>query len=378
MPWNEVTTLTLRHEFVMLAQLGGCNFSSLCERFDISRKTGYKWLKRYKQSGDAGLTDLSRRPHSSPLATDAAIADAVVKAREEFPVWGGRKLHTVLLDRGIEGVPAPSTITDILRRNGRLDPAESVKHTPFKRFEHPLPNDLWQMDFKGHFPMRQGRCHPLTVLDDHSRYNVLLKACSDEKTETVQQALIDTFRRYGLPYGINVDNGSPWGNQGFSDLTVLTVWLMQLGIAVSHSRPYHPQTNGKDERFHRTLNLEAIHGRHFYDLLDCQGAFEEFRHRYNFVRPHESLQMKTPATRYKQSPRPYCESLPPIEYPPGDEVRKVQAKGEFFFKGKVFTVPKALRGYPIGIRPTSEDGVYSLHFCHQKLKTISLHEKEKH
>lgn len=374
MPWHEVTTLTLRHEFVVLAQREGCNFSSLCQRFDISRKTGYKWLKRYKQAGDSGLTDLSRRPHSSPLLTGPTMEDAVIKARETFPVWGGRKLHTLLIDQGHEGVPAPSTITEILRRNGYIDPAESAKHAPFTSFEHPRPNDLWQMDFKGHFPMRQGRCHPLTVLDDHSRYNVLLKACANENTETVQQALIDAFRRYGLPYRMNMDNGSPWGNQGFKDLTVLTVWLMRLGVAVSHSRPYHPQTNGKDERFHRTLNLEAIQGRHFDDLTACQEAFEKFRRCYNFVRPHDSLGMKAPGTRYQPSPRPYPECLPPIEYPPGDEVRKVQAKGELFFKGRVFRVPKALRGYPIALRPTAEDGLYSLHFCHQKLTVISLRE----
>lgn len=376
MPWHEVTTLTLRYEFVMLAQSESCNFSSLCDRFSISRKTGYKWLKRYKQSGGAGLTDLSRRPHFSPLSTDAAIEDAVIDAREKFPAWGGRKLHTILVNQGCEGVPAPSTITAILRRNGKLDPAEAAKHTAFERFEHPHPNDLWQMDFKGHFPMRQGRCHPLTVLDDHSRYSVLLKACAHENTESVQQALTDAFRRYGLPYRMNMDNGSPWGNHGSKDLTVLTVWLMRLGIAVSHSRPYHPQTNGKDERFHRTLNLEAIKGRNFHDLADCQQAFEQFRHCYNFVRPHESLQMKTPGTRYQSSARSYPESLPPIEYPPGDEVRKVQGKGEFFFKGRVFRAPKALSGYPIALRPTGEDGVYSVHFCHQKLKLVSLRQDE--
>lgn len=373
MSWREVSTVCLRFEFVMLAQREGCNVSSLCERFNISRKTGYKWLNRYKASGDAGLVDLSRRPRTSPLCTDKSVEDAVVELREKHP-WGGRKIHTVLKNQGYGGVPAPSTITAILRRRNKIDPAESTKHTAFTNFEHPYPNDLWQMDFKGHFPMRQGRCHPLTVLDDHSRYNVLLQACANERTETVQQELINAFRRYGLPYRMNVDNGSPWGDPHSKDLTMLTVWLIRVGVAVSHSRPYHPQTNGKDERFHRTLKLEAITGRDLYDLECCQKAFDEFREIYNFVRPHESLEMKTPATRYQPSQRSYPESLPPIEYSPGDEVRRVQAGGEFFFKGKVFRVSKALHGNPIALRPTNNDGNYSVHFCHHKLKEISLHE----
>lgn len=375
MPWNEVTTLTLRFEFVKLAQHKGCNISDLCRHFNISRKTGYKWLKRYLESGIAGLEDQSRRPHNSPLITDKSIEDAVLKLREKHPVWGAKKLHVLLLREGLKA-PAPSTITGILRRAGKIDPAESAKHKAFTRFEHQHPNDLWQMDFKGHFPIRQGRCHPLTILDDHSRYNVLLQACHDEKTETVQQALIKTFRRYGLPYRINVDNGSPWGDKSFDDLTVLTVWLLTLGICVSHSRPYHPQTNGKDERFHLTLDREAIQGYDFHDLASCQRVFDDFRDCYNFVRPHESLDMKTPGTRYQPSQRPYRESVPAIEYPPGDEIRKVQAKGEFFFKGRVFRVSKALRGNQIALRPTAKDGVYSVHFCHQRLKEISLRETE--
>lgn len=376
MPWLEVTTLSLRLEFVMLALLDGANLSLLCKRFNISRKTGYKWIDRYLESGEKGLYDQSRRPHHSPLSTSRCMEDAVLELREQHPAWGGRKLHTVLENKGYSGVPAPSTITAILHRNAKIDPAESVKHMGFTRFEHLQPNDLWQMDFKGHFPMRHGRCHPLTVLDDHSRYNVVLKACNNETTETVQQALITAFRQYGLPYRMNMDNGSPWGNQTSKDLTPLTVWLIRLDIGVSHSRPYHPQTNGKDERFHRTLNLEAIKGRDFDGLESCQQAFDDFRECYNLVRPHESLEMKTPGTRYQPSLRSYPESPPLIEYPPGDEIRKVQAKGEFFFKGKVFKVPSALQGYPVALRPTSENGRYSVHFCHHKLTEVTLCDDE--
>ena len=376
MPWQEVTTLTLRYEFVLLAQQEDCNFSKLCEAFDISRKTGYKLLNRFNGSGLDGLVESSRRPHTSPLRSAEAIETAVVTLRKQHPAWGGRKLKSRLEALGYQGIPAPSTITAILRRNEMLDPAESAKHTAFISFEHPAPNDLWQMDFKGHIPMRQGRCHPLTVLDDHSRFNIVLKACADEKTDTVQRALIDSFRRYGLPNRMTMDNGSPWGNDQFNDLTPLTVWLIRLGIKVSHSRPYHPQTQGKDERFHRTLNVEAIVGQYFDDLANCQRKFDQFRETYNLERPHESLDMKTPVTRYRPSARPYPESLPAIEYGPGDQVRKVQSKGEIFFKGKVFRVPKALQGYTVALRPTKVDGSYSVHYCQQTLKEISFLDPE--
>lgn len=372
MPWREVTIVSQRFEFVMLAQAEGCNVSTLCKRFSISRKTGYKWLSRFKEAGMDGLADLSRRPHQSPSITKKQIEDVVIELREAHPAWGSRKLQTVLKNRGHEGVPAASTITTILRRRNKIDPEESVKHTAFTRFEHENPNDLWQIDFKGHFAMRNGRCHPLTALDDNSRYNILLCACSNETMETAKHALIGAFRQYGLPLRINMDNGAPWGNRVYKELTAFTVWLLQLGVNVSHSRPRHPQTNGKDERFHRTLKLEVVRDRIFDGLGCCQQAFDEFKDLYNFVRPHEALDMMTPGTRYQPSSRQYPEHLPAIEYPLGDEVRKVQDKGEFSFKGKTFKVSKALRGYPIAVRCTQVDGHYSVHFCGQKLMEISL------
>jgi transposase InsO family protein len=372
MPWQEVSTLALKYEFALLAQQEGCNISLLCKSFEISRKTGYKILSRFSELGAEGLLELSRRPHNSPLKSADAIETAIVALREEHPAWGGRKLKARLEALGHQDVPAASTITAVLRRNDLLDPAESVKHSAFCSFEHPYPNDLWQMDFKGHFPMRQGRCHPLTVLDDHSRFNIILKACANEKTGTVQNALIDGFRRYGLPRRMTMDNGSPWGNDQFNDLTPLTAWLIRLGIRVSHSRPYHPQTQGKDERFHRTLKLEAIAGQQFDDLVHSQRKLDQFRDIYNLERPHEALGMKVPVSRYQPSERPYPEIIPAIEYGPNDQVRKVQAEGNFSFKGKIFRVSKALRGYPIALRPTKIDGTYSVVFCNQIVKEISL------
>ncbi|UFS71478.1 IS481 family transposase [Geomonas sp. RF6] len=374
MSWQEVSILALKSEFVLFAQQESCNFSELCARFNISRKTGYKWLDRFKESGAAGLVDQSRRPHNSPSKTEASVEDAVVALRGQHETWGGRKLRRRMTDLGHEEVPAASTITDILRRRGLIDPLESLKHQPLGSFEHPHPNDLWQMDFKGHFMTRRRRCHPLTILDDHSRFDVLLKACADETTATVQQALIETFRRYGLPNRITMDNGSPWGNDAFTGLTQLTVWIVRVGVAVSHSRPYHPQTQGKDERFHRTLGEDCISKAVFADLDECQRAFDRFRDIYNLERPHEALGLDTPITRYEPSQRPYPEVLPQIEYWPGDAVRKVQENGDVHFKGRIFRLSKALRGQPVAFRETAQDGKFSIHFCNQKLREVHMSE----
>lgn len=373
MPWQEVSTMTLRKEFVLLATQDGSNISQLCKSFGISRTKGYKWLHRFAAEGEDGLHDRPRKPKRSPSKTDLSVEGAILDLRNEHPAWGGRKIKIRLEELGYNGVPSSSTITDILRRNDLISPLESLKHKAFCRFEHPYPNALWQMDFKGHFATRYGRCHPLTVLDDHSRYNVVLHACDDETAVTVKNALINAFRLYGLPERITMDNGSPWGCDERGSLSIITAWLVRLGIVVSHSRPYHPQTQGKDERFHRTLQAEAIAGNFFDDSTQCQGHFDRFRMMYNTERPHEAIGMKPPITRYQPSPRTYPEVLVPIEYGPNDLVRKVQDKGLVTLKGRVFRTSRALRGQPVAFRPsTSEDGTYALFYCHHKLGDVRL------
>ena len=201
--------------------------------------------------------------------------------------------------------------------------AQSVKHTPYVRFERPSPNELWQMDFKGHFVMHHDRCHPFTLLDDHSRFNLALRACANEQGNTVQDRLTHVFRRYGLPQAMLMDNGSPWGSDSAHPFTPLTVWLMQLGISVHHSRPYHPQTLGKLERFHRSLKSELLTGRTFTDLPHCQRAFDTWRDFYNLERPHYALDLDTPVSRYTPSGKTFPETLPAIDYAPDDHVRSV-------------------------------------------------------
>jgi transposase InsO family protein len=261
MPFLEVSAMDERLEFVRLASAAGANVRQLCRRFGISPTTGYKWLARAAGGGE--LRQLSRRPRGSPRQVSAAVEAAVIAVRQAHPAWGGRKIRARLERQGIPSepmaaVPAASTVTAILRRNGEAV-GELIGREPLRRFEHAAPNDLWQMDFKGHVGLGDGRrLHPLTVLDDHSRYAIVLRACADQTTATVRAALVDAFRHHGLPTAIITDNGSPWGDGPGHPWTPLGVFLIEQGIRIGHSRPYHPQTMGKDERFHRSLKAEVL------------------------------------------------------------------------------------------------------------------------
>ena len=281
----------------------------------------------------------------------------------------------MLEDRGYDRVPSKSTITAILRRHGLIEAAESAKHKPYRRFEHDEPNDLWQMDFKGHFPMsRGGRCHPLTVLDDHSRFSLGVRACRNEKGQTVHEHLSSIFDHYGMPHAILVDNGPPWGSDLAHPFTPLTVWMIQLGIRVVHSSPYHPQTLGKLERFHRSLKAELLQGNIYTDIAQCQSRFDPWRDFYNLERPHHALGLDTPASRYTISPRSFPQVLPIIEYDSDDQVRTVDVNGRISFMGGAFRVGKAFRGKQVALRPTSTDGVWTVFFSIQPIATIDMNQ----
>jgi len=374
MPWKEVDTMSLRLEFVRLAQQEDTNISQLCQRYGISRKTGYKWLKRYQQKRQEGLEDQSRKPHVSPRRTPLEIEKHILGVRDKHPSWGGRKINSLLLREGHANVPCPSTITAILHRNGRMESEESVKHKAFQRFEKEHPNELWQMDFKGHFLMTEGgRCHPLTVLDDCSRFLLGLRACDGENRKNVVEHLTYIFRRYGMPERMLMDNGPPWGDDGDNPYTRLTVWLLRLGIDVSHGRPHHPQTQGKDERLHRTLKAELISRKDFANLSDCQVAFDDWRDTYNQVRPHEALDMCVPGERYKTSSRAFPEVLPPVLYDSDEYVRKVDICGRIHFRNRRFRVGKAFYQQYVALRPSNTDGIFEVFFCHKKISQITFH-----
>ena len=374
MVWMETSTVSLRQEFARLAAQEGANKRELCRRFGISPKTGYKWLARARKDAQEDFTDRSRRPRTSPARSPTAIEEAVLELRREHPAWGGRKIVRRMLDLGQAHI-APSTVTSILHRHGLITPEASSAAKPWRRFEHDTPNSLWQIDFKGHFATLSGRCHGLTLLDDHSRYNLLLGALSRTDTPNVQARLTDTFRRYGLPVRINADNGAPWGSPTSpGHLSELAIWLIRLGVRVSFSAPYHPQTNGKIERFHRSLNAEVIAGRSFENLVYVQRAFDTWRNTYNCERPHEALAMGTPAQHYRVSATQYPEQMGAIEYPDSDAVIKVGWNGFIHFQGHKIRTSTALHRLPIGIRPHPlRDGVHDVFFCHQQFMQIDLH-----
>lgn len=372
MPWREVSVMDERSAFVRLAMLEGANRRELCRRFGISADVGYKWLARFK-AGDETLADRSRRPHASPGRSSPRLEAAVLAVREAHPAWGARKIAACLRRDGL-APPAISTLHEILRRHGKIAPFPAAPGKAWTRFEKAEPNQLWQMDFKGWVKMTTGvRCHPLTIVDDHSRFCPCLKACADQQGVTVKAHLEETFRHHGLPRAFFVDNGPPWGEPGGEGWTKLCVWLLKLGVEVLHSRPYHPQSRGKIERFHRTLAAEVFDLHRFDDLARVQRAFDRWRDLYNFERPHEALDQQSPASRYRPSPRPMPDHLPAPQYGSGEIIRSVSTtKAYVSFKGRLWRVPKAFCGERLAIRPTNQDGIYGVFFASQQIASIDL------
>lgn len=375
MPWKARTTMSQRSEFVEQAEQEGANISRLCAEYGISRKTGYKWLKRYRAAGESGLQDGSRRPHQSPNRTPIEQEELILRAREQHPAWGGRKLYHFLRQQGQAAVPAPSTIQAILQRHGCIEEQEGVKHRRYCRFERAAANDLWQMDYKGDIHLDDGTtCYPLTILDDHSRYVVDVQVCLDHAGTSLQPLLTACFQAYGLPTAMLMDNGAPWGHTQQRPFTVLATWLMRLGIQVLHGRPAHPQTQGKVERVHRTQVAELFAQHSLPCLAACQAALQHWRHEYNTLRPHEALQHQPPARHYTPSSRPFPDPLPPLVYPANDCVRKVDKNGRISFHGRSCPVSAALRGYPVAVRPDPLCAdVFEVFFVNTRVQVLDFH-----
>jgi transposase InsO family protein len=385
MPFTIKSIMDQRLEFSILAMKPGSNLSNLCKRYNISRRTGYKWLNRYIDQGLAGLENQNRRPRNFPNQTDQEIEQYVISLRKQDPEWGSKKLYKIMWNHKEQGIypnltiPCKTTITKILKRNGLIDPNRSKQSEGFERFEYDYPNELWQMDYKGYFSLlNRAICHPLTITDDHSRYNISLVACENQKEDTVKQVLIKAFRKYGLPYKILTDNAPPWGSagsepvDGIRSYTRLEKWLIQLNVKLIHGRPYHPQTQGKEERFHRTLKQELISYKQFRDHIHCQKGFDLWREKYNCLRPHEAINFKMPVELYTQSNREYSEQIKSYEYDQSDIIRKVQDKGFISFKNKEYRVGKAFIGEYVAIRESQNENIYEVYYCNEKLRTITL------
>jgi transposase InsO family protein len=364
MPWKTMDVREQRVRFVVAAFCREESLLSLCQEFGISRTTGYVWLRRYREQGVSGVAERSRRPLHTPTRTATDVEQQVVEARRRNPDWGARKLQIVLLRSGVELTHA--TIHRILLRHDLV--REQDRHTPAtQRFQRSAPNELWQMDFKG--PKRWWQTGPLSVLDDHSRYLIALEALGSMRTEAVRERLETAFVSCGVPEAMLMDHGTPWWSmQSPGGMTALSLWLMKQGVRLHWSGIGHPQTQGKVERFHGELQ-RALELRPKPEGVP-QAWLDAFRWEHNHVRPHEALDMRTPATLWHSSARRYDPRPVPWEYPAGSKVLKVDCQGKIDAWGCRWRIAVGLRGERVQlVRLGSRCQVY---YCSTMIRELDL------
>ena len=366
MPWRETCAMDERMRFIVEHERGDVGMAELCRAHGISRKTGYKWLERYRGGGLAGLAERSRAPRRRPGMTDPAVVARIVAARGEHPTWGPRKL-VAWLGRREPGLalPAPSTAGEALRRAGLVVPRRRRgRATPSGG--GPLgacaeANAVWCADFKGQFRTRDGTwCYPLTISDAASRYLLRTQIVPGLDGERIRPLFEAAFREFGLPLAIRTDNGPPFASAGLAGLSALAVWWITLGIRPDRGRPAHPQDNGRHERMHRTLKADAASPPAATPRAQ-QLRLDRFRRTYNEERPHEALGQRPPADLYTPSPRPYPHRLVPPTYPHADLVKRVRPNGTIRWQGHEIYVAAPLAGHPIGLTDLGE-GRWSLAF----------------
>ena len=362
-----------RTEFIVEHRSGLYSFSALCEKYQISRKTGYKFLERFEVDGLEGLRDRSRAPKSSPQRLSAEVVELLVTARHKHPRWGAQTILDYLCRRHeLEHWPARSTVAELFKRHGLVQPRRRRPrpgHPGKPQTPMSAPNAVWTIDFKGQFRTQDGiYCYPLTVVDGFSRYLLVCKGLTSPNHDGVHRALERAFREYGLPEIIRSDNGSPFASQAIRRISRLAVWWIRLGISPELIEPSHPEQNGRHERFHRTLKDETA--RPSRANLGCQQRrFDHFRIEYNQERPHRALQGNSPAMLYVPSPRPYPAQLPQVEYPSHFEVRRVSRNGGIRWKHNSIiatnngwlNVSSVLAEEYVGLEEI-RDGIWALYF----------------
>jgi putative transposase len=365
MPWQEMSPMDERVQFMADHQRGLYAMTELCARYGISRKTGYKWVTRYAREGARGLVERSHAPHVCPHRVPEDLAALLLTARRGHPSWGPGKLLQYLVPRhtDISSWPAISTVADLFKRHGlvhRRRRRRAIVHPGAVPIRTSAPNDLWTADFKGQFRTRNGvYCYPLTLADQHTRYLLRVHALLSTKGVGVRPVFERAFREFGLPVAIRTDNGVPFANTGLHGLTQLSVWWLRLGIQHQRIRPASPQENGAHERMHRTLKAATTRP----PATTCarqQQAFAAFRREYNHERPHAALNGDPPAARYVPSPRAYPTTLPPLEYPGHYLVKRVTNAGTIRFKHKLLFLANALKQHHVGLEET-DDHVWSLY-----------------
>lgn len=365
MPWRERSPMDERVHFVSEYHRERFTMTELCDRYGVSRKTGYKWIARHQRDGTAGLAARSSRPHTSPQATTSKIVEAIVAERKRHPTWGGKKIVAVLRARHPQWAwPAVSTANDVLKRHHLVRARRRRRHVPPRGYRpQPVtgPNDVWTVDFKGQFRLRDGLlCYPLTICDAFSRYLLLCRALPAPTTAGARAGFRETFARYGLPRVIRSDNGEPFAAPSLARLSRLSVWWIRLGIYPELIDPASPHQNGAHERMHRTLKAEAT--RPVANHLSAQQRrFTKFGRLYNHERPHEALGQRVPATLYRPSRRDLPRQLAPVTYPGHWEIRRVCAPGIMWWASRRVSVSTVLIGEEIGLEPI-DDGEWMIHF----------------
>ncbi len=357
MPWRETDRMCEKVKFISDYLKEEESFTELCEVYAISRKTGYKWVKRYEEGGLEALRERSRARKRHPNATRDEVVKKILAARRQHPLWGPKKL-LIVLERKYSSIdfPATSTIGEILQRNGmikkrRLRKRSSPHKEPLRVYDS--PNAVWCADFKGDFPVSGKRCCPLTITDGFSRYLLKCKVLKSSTLTPTQRVFESAFREYGLPDAIRTDNGAPFSTVAPAGLSRLAVWWIRLGIFPERIMPARPDQNGRHERMHRTLKAAtAKPPRPSFQAQ--QRAFDRFRKEYNEVRPHEALGQEVPASLYMPSGRSYPRKLPQPEYPDEFQVQKAYPNGMISFAGTQWYVSGAVRGEWLGLQELSE------------------------
>lgn len=374
MPWKERTVSQMREEFVKEVLAQKKSKSELCREYAISRVTGDKWLKRYA-AGEC-LEDRSRKPKSTPLKTPEAVEALILAYRKEHSAIGAVKIRRILENEGHENLPSTKTVHNILVRNGMVSKEASEAATPYQSFQKEEPNEMWQADYKGHFAMEDGeRCHPLNIIDDCSRYNLCSEALRSETFAEIQPVMIRLFETYGLPKILLCDNGNPWGTQQSPGFTHFEVWLMELGILTIHGRPRHPQTQGKDESFNRSMTRELLKQTVIRDMSDAQRQFDQYRDFYNNIRPHHALQLDTPSQHYVRSSREYPSQISRWEYPEGAEIRRVKSTGYFNWDGQGYYLSEAFGGKEIMVQKSKTENCIKIIFREFQIAKIDTEQR---
>jgi transposase InsO family protein len=370
MPWECVPVMQQRRDLVAEIRAQRLPVAALARKYGISRQTAYKWLRRAELDAAAGPAEQSRRPHDSPAATAADVVAAVLALRQQHPCWGAAKLRVLVAQAGF-APPGERTVHRIRRRAGLVGPP-APEAPPPQRFERATPNELWQLDFKGRVRLGPGPSFawglPLSILDDHARFLVAMQVLPDRQLTTVWAATWAVFGDYGLPQAMLTDNENGLFASHRGGVTTFTMRLWRLGIDHPRGRPYHPQTQGKVERFHGTLQREVLAGQRFADRVTMQTALDDFRDCYNHLRPHEALGQVPPATRYQPSPRPRPDRLPQAQHPAGATLRRVTQAGYVSLRGCRVYLGEGLAGEQVQLADQGDR--FSLSYLAHRLREL--------